>query len=87
MGERAAEERSSETAEREPLDDLAALALAGCAFTARLAAAAGTDARFERKERRFSASYEGFDVHCAVRIPRDDDEGRERLARWGASRC
>ena len=41
-------------------------------------------ASFDKKERRFSASYEGFDVHCAVRIERDDDEGRERLVRYCA---
>ena len=26
------------------------------------------DAAIERKERRFSASCDGFDVHCAVRV-------------------
>ena len=35
----------------------------------------------ERKEKRFSATHNGFDVHCAVRIAADDDEGRERLIR------
>jgi Putative transposase len=42
------------------------------------------DAAFEHKERRFSAAYNGFDVHCAVRIAKDDDEGRERLVRYCA---
>jgi Putative transposase len=37
-----------------------------------------------RKERRFSATYKGFDIHCAVRIEADDDEGRERLIRYCA---
>ena len=35
----------------------------------------------DRKERRFSATCDGFDVHCAVRIAADDDQGRERLVR------
>jgi len=39
------------------------------------------DRPHERKEKRFSASCNGFDVHCAVRLAADDDEGRERLLR------
>ncbi len=35
----------------------------------------------ERKEPRFSASLDGFDVHCALRLAAEDDEGRERLLR------
>ena len=42
------------------------------------------DADLERRERRFSASCDGFDVHCAVRIAADDDQGRERLVRYCA---
>src|SRR5262249_48049305 len=38
----------------------------------------------DRKERRFSATYHGFDVHCAVRVAAGDDEGRERLVRYCA---
>jgi len=38
---------------------------------------------FEQRDRRFSANHEGFDLHAAVRIDRDD-EGRERLARYCA---
>jgi hypothetical protein len=38
----------------------------------------------ERKEPRFSAKLDGFDVHCAVRIDAEDDEGLERLVRYGA---
>jgi len=34
--------------------------------------------------RRFSATYDGFDVYCAVRLAADDDAGRERLARYCA---
>jgi hypothetical protein len=37
---------------------------------------------FERRERRFSATCDGFDVHCAVRIAAADDLGRERLVRY-----
>jgi hypothetical protein len=44
----------------------------------------GTDEKLDRKEPRFSARFEGFDVHCAVRIGADDDAGRERLLRYCA---
>jgi hypothetical protein len=40
------------------------------------------DADLDRKERRFSARCDGFDVHCAVRIAAGDDQGRERLVRY-----
>jgi hypothetical protein len=40
------------------------------------------DAAFERREQRVSAACDGFDVHCAVRIAADDDQGRARLARY-----
>src|SRR5262249_3523470 len=39
------------------------------------------------KEKRFSATCNGFDVHCAVRLAADDDEGRERLLRYCAGRA
>jgi pyruvate/2-oxoglutarate dehydrogenase complex dihydrolipoamide acyltransferase (E2) component len=42
------------------------------------------DGAFERNERGFSATHNGFDVYCAVRIANDDDEGRERLVRYCA---
>ena len=59
--------------------------LAGGAFLARPAAPKrNPDADMERRERRFSASSDGFDVHCAVRIAADDDQGRERLVRYCA---
>jgi hypothetical protein len=65
---------------------LAALALAGGCFVGRPAAPSQDqqDSTFERKQRRFSATYSGFDVHCAVRIGKEDDEGRERLVRYCA---
>ena len=63
----------------------AQLALAGGAFLARpFAPKDNPDADLERRERRFSASCDGFDVHCAVRITADDDQGRERLVRYCA---
>jgi hypothetical protein len=30
----------------------------------------------DRKEPRFSATYNSFDVHCAMRLGAGDDEGR-----------
>ena len=60
------------------------LALAGGAFLARPPASPNdrTDADLERRERRFWASCDGFDVHCAVHLAADDDVGRERLVRY-----
>ena len=85
VDDRAAEERESETKRPSPLDAFAVLALAGGTFVGRpMAPKPQQDAGFEHKERRFSAAYRGFDVHCAVRIAADDDEGRERLVRYCA---
>ena len=33
---------------------------------------------------RFSAAFEGFDVHAAVRVEANDDDARERLVRYCA---
>ena len=84
LDERAAEERSNEVPEPSALDGCMQLALAGGAFLARPPASPneGTDTDLERRERRFSATCDGFDVHCAVRIAADDDVGRERLVRY-----
>src|SRR5262245_18564117 len=61
------EERDSDTKQPAPIDAFAALALAGGSFVGRPSAPSSqSDAAFECKERRFSASYSGFDVHCAV---------------------
>jgi hypothetical protein len=80
-----ADERGNLTGEPAPLDAFAALALAGGSFTARpFAPEPRADPALEQKERRFSATHEGFDVHCAVRIAKGDDEGRERLVRYCA---
>ena len=40
------------------------------------------DERKSTRSRRFSAQHEGFDVHCGVRVEKNDDEGRERLVRY-----
>jgi len=79
------EERGNESAEPDALDGCVQLALAGGAFLARPPAPKGNpDADMVRRERRFSASCDGFDVHCAVRIAKGDDQGRERLVRYCA---
>jgi hypothetical protein len=83
LEERAAEERSNEPAEPSALEGCAQLALAGGAFLARpFDPKENRDADLHRKERRFSAATDGFDVHCAVRIEASDDQGRERLVRY-----
>jgi hypothetical protein len=87
LDERAAEERSIEAAEPSAIDGCVQLALAGGAFLARPQASPNdrTDADLERRERRFSATCDGFDVHCAVRIAADDGgrrPARERLVRY-----
>ena len=85
LDERPAEERSNQATEPTPLDAFANLALGGGTFLGKpFAKPPRDDARFENKERRFSAAHGGFDVHCAVRIAADDDEGRERLIRYCA---
>jgi Putative transposase/Transposase zinc-binding domain len=84
LDERAAEERGNEAAEPSAIDGCTQLALAGGAFLARPAASPNdtTDADLDRRARRFSATCDGFDVHCAVRLAADDVEGRERLVRY-----
>ncbi|WP_437331110.1 transposase [Sorangium sp. So ce381] len=86
LDERAAEERSNETIEPPALDACTQLALAGGAYLARpFEHKDSPDAAFERRERRFSAACDGFDVHCAVRIAADDGgrrPARERLVRY-----
>jgi hypothetical protein len=84
LDERAAEERGNEPADPSAIHGCTQLALAGGAFLARPAAAPSdsTDADLDRRERRFSAACDGFDVHCAVGLAADDVEGRERLVRF-----
>ena len=86
LDERAAEERSNEPPAASPMDDMTRIALSRGTFLARPFArksAKDDDAPFAHKPSRFAASYDGFDVHCAVRIAADD-EGRERLLRYCA---
>jgi len=84
LDERAAEDRGNEAAEPSALDGCTQLALAGGAFLARPGRSPNdtSDADLDRKERRSSATCDGFDAHCAVRIAAGDDVGRERLVRY-----
>ncbi|XYI00082.1 hypothetical protein ACMHYB_10165 [Sorangium sp. So ce1128] len=84
IDERVAEDRSNETPEPSAIEACTQLALAGGAFLARPGEhpKENRDADLDRKERRFSATCDGFDVHYAVRIAADDDRGRERLVRY-----
>jgi hypothetical protein len=85
LDERPAEDRGNEPAAETPVDALARLALAGGTFLGRpFAPREHTGDDMDRKERRFSAKHDGFDVHCAVRLAAGDDEGRERLIRYCA---
>jgi hypothetical protein len=83
LDERAAEEGSNEAPERSAIEACTQLALAGGAFLARPGEPQDNpDADLERRERRFSAAWDGVDVHCAVCIGAGDDQGRERLVRY-----
>src|SRR5262249_38669900 len=83
IDERAAEDRTNDSPEPSALEACTQLALAGGAFLARPGGLEGDpDADLDRRERRFSATCDDFDVHCAVRIAAGDDQGRERLARY-----
>ena len=85
IDERAAEERSNETIEPSAIEACAQLALAGGAFLARpYEPKVDPNADLDRKEPRFSARVDGFDVHCAVRVAANDDVRRERLVRYCA---
>src|SRR5262245_38550059 len=83
LDERPTDERGNDVRQEEPMAAFAVLALAGGRFTARPFVLGADDAAFQKKERRYSASYHGFDVHCGVRVGKDDD-GRERLVRYCA---
>jgi len=69
-----------------PLDALVHMALAGGTFVSRPfdAKERHGDEDLERREPRFSATCNGFDVHCALRVEAEDDERRERLVRYCA---
>ena len=80
--DRAAEERGNHTVVPSALEACTQLALAGGAFLARpFEHKDDPDADLERRERRFSAAYFGFDEPFAVGIAADDDQGREKLVR------
>ena len=86
LDERAAEDRSNEIQES-ALDACARVALFGGGLTDADDTRDPDHSRgpFDAKApKRFSARYEGFDVHAAVRIEANDDEGRERLFRYCA---
>jgi len=85
LDERPAEDRSNEPAADTPIDALARLALGGGTFASRpLAAEERAREDLDRKEPRFSATYNGKGVHCAVRVEAGDDVRRERLVRYCA---
>lgn len=82
VDERAAEDRGNEPAEPSAIEGCKQLALAGGTFLAKPGEAkVDPNADLDRRERRFSATCDGFDVPCAVRIEAADDVGRERLVR------
>jgi hypothetical protein len=82
------EARGNGDVQIEALQGCAEIAMQRGSFTR--AAAEGHDnaasrkRSFPRAKSRFVAECEGFNVHAAVRIPRGDDLGRERLCRYGA---
>ena len=85
LDERPAEDRGNDPPADTPIDALARLALASGTFLGGpFLAKDRADENLDRKEPRFSATYDGFDLHCAVRIAAGDDEGRERLVRYCA---
>src|SRR5262249_377429 len=78
LDERAAEERSCVRPTPSAIEGCTQLALWGGPFLARpFAPPSAAEADLEHRERRFSASRDGFDVHCAVRIEAEDDEGED----------
>jgi len=98
LDDRPPEDRSNEAAESGALDGCADVAIRGGAF-ARITRLDGDggggaqggddgDARFEPRRRGgFVAELDGFNVHAAVRIEANDDQGRERLVRYCARPC
>jgi hypothetical protein len=69
LDDRPAEERSNESPATTPIDAFASMGLGGGTFLGKPFAPRESDGdQHERKEKRFSASCNGFDVHCAVRI-------------------
>jgi len=88
LDERRAEERSNESEELSALDGCAQLALRTGSFVAlndanvEQSAKDDDEALGEKREKRFTATVSGFNVHAAVRVAADNDEARERLVRY-----
>ena len=84
---RSEERRADDASEGTALDACATLALrvAGLVdVSANRVEARPTNPLDARGPARFSAAFEGFDVHAAVRVEANDDEARERLVRYCA---
>jgi hypothetical protein len=87
---RRAEERGNDVAEPSALDGCAQLALRQGAFAAidedGVEESEEDDAGSlgEKRQKRFTAVVDGFNVHAAVRVAADNDEARERLVRYCA---
>jgi len=91
LDERKAEERSNESEELSALDGCAQLALRSGLFVALKGEGDGGaktpdeddyESLGARREKRFTATVQGFNVHAAVRVAADNDEARERLVRY-----
>ena len=80
------EDGSNEREGATALDACATLALRGAGLVSRddPSERPPSDPLEARAPKRFSAVFEGFDVHAAVRVEADDDAGRERLVRYCA---
>lgn len=83
LDERLAEDRSNEPRPATAIDACTEIALASGSFLAKPFVSSPQEPG-DRKERRFCARCDGFDIHCAVRIAAGDDAGRERLVRYCA---
>ena len=68
--------RASKADDDSPLDSLDEMRAAS--------AAERSVATFERRPGRHEAFFEGFSLHCGVRLHENDREGIERLCRYGA---
>ncbi len=85
---RAAEDRSNEQPEPTAIEGVTSLSLFGKSdFIARPFALSDRNAderALEVREPRFSGERNRFNLHCAVTVRADDDEGREKLLRYCA---
>jgi len=85
------EERSNVPETPTSLDACARVALAtgGFGVAGSLAADAGDhdDARWSRREQRFAAEYERFNLHAGVHLPAAEIESREKLYRYALRPC